>query len=126
MFFYIFYSRLLNLCNSDEALREGFFYGLQYANPYNEMYDSNHIFSYLRGTDKELLLIATNFSDSDKECEISIPEEALAFYGITGKEKKQKATELLTGKAFELMLTSNEKLRINIPANNGVILKFNI
>ncbi len=121
-----FYSRLLNLCNSDEALREGFFYGLQYANPYNEMYDSNHIFSYLRGTDKELLLIATNFSDSDKECEISIPEEALAFYGITGKEKKQKATELLTGKAFELMLTSNEKLRINIPANNGVILKFNI
>ena len=121
-----FYNRLLNLCNSDEALREGFFYGLQYANPYNEMYDSNHIFSYLRGTDKELLLIATNFSDSDKECEISIPEEALAFYGITGKKKKQKATELLTGKAFELMLTSNEKLRINIPANNGVILKFNI
>lgn len=121
-----FYSRLLNLCNSDEALREGFFYGLQYANPYGEMYDSNHIFSYLRGTDKELLLIATNFSDSDKECEISIPEEALAFYGIAGKERKQKATELLTGEAFELMLTSNEKLHINIPANNGVILKFNI
>ena len=121
-----FYSRLLNLCNSDEALKEGFFYGLQYANPHCETYDSNHIFSYLRGTDKELLLIVTNFCDSDKECEVTIPEEAFAFYGITCKEKKQKATELLTGEITEHMLTSSEKLCITVPANNGVILKFNI
>ena len=121
-----FYSHLLNLCNSDEALREGFFYGLQYANPHSDTYDSNHIFSFLRGTDKELLLIVTNFSDNDKDCEVSIPDEALAFYGITCKHKKQKATELLTGKALEYILSSDEKLRLNVPANNGVILKFNI
>ena len=121
-----FYSHLLTLCNSDEALREGFFYGLQYANPHSDRYDSNHIFSYLRGSDRELLLIVTNFSDSDKECDVTIPEEAFAFYGATYNNKQHKAKELLSGETYELPLNPHDAVSINVPANSGVILKFNV
>jgi len=121
-----FYSHLLNLCNSNEALKEGFFYGLQYANPHNDRYDSNHIFSYLRGTDRELLLIVTNFSDSDRECDVTIPEEAFAFYGVTYNNKLHKAKELLSGETYELPLNPYDAVSVNVPANSGVILKFNV
>ena len=119
-----FYSRLLNLCNSDDALRSGQFYGLQYANPHSDTYNSNHIFSYLRGTEDELLLIATNFSDSDKECGITVPEEAFAYFGITYNDNCKEATELLSGEKMKLPLNPYDKIKINIPANSGVILKF--
>ena len=121
-----FYSNLLNLCNSNEALREGLFYGLQYTNPYSEKYDSNHIFSYLRGTNKELLLIVTNFSDTDKECDVTIPEEAFAFFGITCTDKPRKAIDLLNGNTTEQPLNAYDAISITVPANSGVILKFNI
>ena len=121
-----FYSNLLNLCNSSEALREGLFYGLQYANPCSEKYDCNHIFSYLRGTDKELLLIVTNFSDSDKECDVTIPEEAFAFFGVTCTDKPRKAKDMLSGNTTEQPLNAYDAVRITVPANSGTILKFNI
>ena len=121
-----FYSNLLNLCNSNDALREGMFYGLQYANPHSDKYDSNHIFSYLRGTDKELLLIVTNFSDCDKDCDITIPEEAFAFYGISYNDKVIKAKELLYGNGTEQHLNAYDAVSITVPANSGVIIKFNI
>ena len=121
-----FYSHLLNLCNKEEALTRGTLYGLQYANPHSEVYDSNHTFAYLRGTDKELLLIVTNFNDHDRMCEVTIPEEAFAFFGVTCSDKPQKATELLRNEKLELQLNSFDKIAVNIPANNGVILKFKI
>ena len=121
-----FYSRLLNLCNSDNALSSGQFYGLQYANPHSEQYDSHHIYSYLRGIGSELALIATNFSESEKECCISIPEEAFAFYGITCNNTACNAVELLTGKKMKLPLNHNDKIEVTIPANSGVIIKFGV
>ena len=121
-----FYSRLLNLCNSNEALREGQFYGIQYANPCSEQYDTRHLFSYLRGTKKELLLIVTNFSDSDKECAVSIPEEAFAYFGMTYNNSKHTAVELLTDEKMQLHLNPCDKIELTIPANSGVIIKYNI
>jgi glycosidase len=118
-----FYSHLLRLCNSEEALMKGQYYGLQYANPHDEKYDSNHIFSYLRGTDKELLLIVTNFSDSDKECEVTIPEEAFAFFGTAYDNDPQKVKELISGKEMELLINPLDRVEITVPANNGVIIK---
>ena len=121
-----FYARLLNLCNSDEALCRGQFYGLQYANPQSEQYDSHHLFSYLRGTENELLLIVTNFCDNKTECGVTIPEEAFAYYGITHNNTTHNAVELLTGKELQLPLNPHDKIEVTVPANSGVIIKFNI
>jgi glycosidase len=118
-----FYSHLLRLCNSEEALASGQYYGLQYANPHSDKYDSNHIFSYLRGTEDELLLVVTNFSDTAKECGISIPEEAFAYFGVTYSNKPQIVTELLSGNNMELYLNPIDKVELTVPANNGMIIK---
>ena len=121
-----FYSHLLNLCNKEKALAEGSFYGIQYANPHCDKYDSNHIFSYLRGAENELLLVVTNFSDNEKECSVTVPEEAFAYFGATYNNEKQTVTELLSGKNVELTFNPFDKIDITVPANSGVILKFKV
>lgn len=121
-----FHSKLLNLCNSEGALREGRFYDLQYANPHSNSYDSNRIYSYLRGTDKELLLIAVNFSDRNYDAKICIPKEAFAYFSIFENEEKINVTELLTGYEDIIKFTPESPVKMNIPANGGVILKFRI
>ena len=119
-----YHTRLLNLCNSENALSEGQFYDLQYANPHCDKYDSNRIYSYLRGTNDELLLIVTNFGDTDQQCSVCIPNEAFAYYDIYPAEGNVNAVELLTGKSIETPFTPDTTIDINVPANNGVILKF--
>lgn len=121
-----YYSHILNLCNSNDALREGDYYGLQYANPHSDKYDSNHIYSYLRGNGKELLLIVTNFSDSAKVCEVTIPEEAFAYFGAGYDNNSHNATDLISGATFELPFNPLDKIEVTVPANNGIILKFKI
>lgn len=121
-----FHSKLLNLCNSEEALREGRFYDLQYANPHSNSYDSDRIYSYLRGNDKELLLIAVNFSDCNHETKVCIPKEAFAYFSIFENEDKIEVTELLTGNEDLIKFTPDNPIKTNIPANGGVILKFRI
>lgn len=119
-----YHTRLLNLCNSENALSEGLFYDLQYANPHCDKYDSNRTYSYLRGTNDELLLIVTNFGDTDQQCSVCIPNEAFAYYDIYPAEGNVNAVELLTGKSIETPFTPDTTIDINVPANNGVILKF--
>ncbi|MBQ2786448.1 MAG: alpha-amylase family protein [Bacteroidaceae bacterium] len=119
-----YHRHLLTLCNSEESLREGRFYDLQYANQQSDTYDSHRIYSYLRGTDEELLLIATNFADNSRLCSINIPCEALAYFGIPDNSNPITAKELLTGEEMTLTMNNNElSVTVNIPACNGVILK---
>ena len=120
-----FYAKVMKLCNSNEALKSGDFYDLQYANPYSDKYDNNHIYSFLRGSKKELLLIVTNFCGSDKECEVTIPEEAYAYFEMASSGKSVTATELITDEKIEITLSPAEKIAVNVPANSGVIIKIN-
>lgn len=120
-----FYSKLLKLCNSSEALQEGEFYDLQYANPYSDTYNNNHVYSFLRGSEKELLLVVTNFSNNEQHCQVTIPEEAYAYFGMSSSCKEVTATELLTGEKIKITLNSATKTAITVPANNGVIIRIN-
>ena len=120
------YSQLLNLCNSEEAISDGTFYDLQYANPNSAVYDGCNVYSYLRATEKELLLIAVNFSKETRLQEIRIPAEAFTFHKIEPQEKSVKATELLSGKSIKCKLNPDTTIPVEIPALNGVILKFKL
>lgn len=119
-----FHSRLLGLCNSNEALRSGLFYDLQYANRGKAHYDSNRTYSYLRGCNGKLLLIAVNFATTDTECEVCIPQEALAYFGLSGSDTPIATTELLSGNSLTLPLSPNKPIAITIPACSGVIIEF--
>jgi glycosidase len=73
-----FYQKLLNLTCTSEALKEGRFYGLQYVNDnrQSEGYDDNAVYTYLRFSPNERLLVVVNFSKDFKNTFIKIPNGA--------------------------------------------------
>ena len=121
-----YHRKLLTLCNSEESLKSGRFYDLQYANPNSAHYDAFNVYSYIRATEKELLLIAVNFSKETRIQEIRIPSEAFTYHNIEPQEKSIKATELLSGKSIKCKLHPDATIPVTIPALGGVILKLKL
>ncbi len=117
-----FYARLLSICKNEEAISKGRFYDLMYANPASEMFDANHQFVFLRSYKDELLLIAVNFNDRPVSDRIVIPQHAFDYMQFS-KMDNCIFTNLLSDSQFRWNLYPDSPIRLNIPANNGVILK---
>jgi len=78
-----FYKRLLTLASGSEAIRKGRFYELQDANNLSKEYNQRHLYSFLRYTDGQKLLIVVNFSDSKTyKPTIVLPNEVQATIGL--------------------------------------------
>lgn len=74
-----FYQQLNHLVNGSDAIQNGYFYDLQYANDadQSEGYDPHWVYSYLRHTDRQKLLIVCNFSNhATYETTIHLPRHA--------------------------------------------------
>lgn len=120
-----YYARILQLCNSEKALREGAFYDLMYVNPQNEDFDQTHEYVFLRRSGKELLLLVANFSDQEQTNKIHIPQHAFDFLNIPPKEQVT-ATELITGKKTHLDISPELPVCLTVPALSGCIWKIRI
>lgn len=78
-----FYSRLLNLAGSSEAIRKGQFYELQDANNLSKEYDQQKIYAFLRYTKGQQVLVVVNFSDTKTyRPTLLIPSEVLQRMGL--------------------------------------------
>ncbi len=74
-----FYGELLNFSTSNEAIAKGDLYDLQIANAQTEGY-TDKVYSYLRFTDAQCLLVVTNFSRTESATfSLQIPPNALAL-----------------------------------------------
>lgn len=120
-----YYARILQLCNSEKALREGAFYDLMYVNPQSEDFDQTHEYVFLRRSGKELLLLVANFSDQEQTNKIHIPQHAFDFLNIPPKEQVT-ATELITGKKTHLNISPELPVCLTVPALSGCIWKIRI
>ena len=77
-----FYRRLLNVTSSSDAIRQGKFYELQDANNLGREYNQRHLYTYLRYTDKQQVLVVVNFSaDKSYRPTINIPADVLTKMG---------------------------------------------
>ena len=100
------------------AIKNGKFFDLQYVQ--HENYPSQKVYSYLRYTDQEALLIMTNFeANHSQEFEIEIPELAWSMmHRKPGKTKvvkqyfapKQNQKPSLQGK------------KVYLPANSALVI----
>ncbi|SHI46377.1 Glycosidase [Hymenobacter daecheongensis DSM 21074] len=114
-----FYSRLLNLTSTSDAIRKGKFYELQDANNLGKEYDQKVVYSYLRYTDKQKLLIVTNFSkDKTLKPTITIPKSAYTAMGLDAS-KFYTYTDLLNGSP------ATESLTITLPPLSAYVLEIN-
>jgi glycosidase len=91
-----FYIRLLHLCNTSPAIREGKFFDLTYVNPLSVNFNPDKQFAFLRCAGNELLLIAVNFDDKDVDIQIFIPELAFSYFGID-EDSIQPQKDILSG-----------------------------
>lgn len=120
-----FYTRLLNLCNSEKAIREGVFFDLTYANMAGWVFNEHKQYAFLRKCDNELLLIVANFDSVPARAGVNIPQHAFDFLGIP-TFTEYDATELLTGNTEKLMLIPDRATPVLLDANSGKILKFKL
>ena len=84
-----FYADLLQLVNNSDAVKTGAFYDLQYANDKGQSagYNDGKIYSYLRHSAQQKLLIVCNFDlQNGYETTVKIPEHAWKTMGLNAAE----------------------------------------
>ena len=118
-----FYIRLLVLCNTSPAIREGKFFDLMYANPFSENFNPDKQFAYLRYAGNELLLIAVNFDSQDVDIKIFIPEYAFLYFGID-EVSIRLAKELLTQKTMNKKIMQNSGYHVHLKKHNVCLIRF--
>ena len=120
-----FYSRLLNLCNTEKAIREGVFFDLTYANLAGWVFNEHKQYAFMRKLDDELLLIMVNF-DSIRCGQQSTFRNMLLISWEYLYNLEYNAVELLTGNTEKLVLSPDKTTPVLLDAMNGKILKFKL
>ncbi|MEZ4903349.1 MAG: alpha-amylase family protein [Spirosomataceae bacterium] len=83
-----FYADLLKLVNSSDAIINGAFYDLQYANAQTAGYNATKMYSYLRHSGKQKLLIVCNFDlHQSAQTTLQIPTHAWETMGLSATGK---------------------------------------
>ena len=111
------YQKVLHLAAEEPAVSDGQTYDLMYVNP--QLADRQ--FAFLRSADNELLIVVANFDDQPVSTSVQIPRHAFEFLRLPQTEVT--ATDLLTGSEHKLLLYADTPIAINVPANNGIVLK---
>ena len=114
-----FYSTLLNTVQDNEALHSGKFWELMLANEHQNGFDE-HLYIFLRYTDKQRILVITNFNRSERSMQIKFPGDLLQQLNISGA---MKFTDLLSGNKYGTD-NSEEGLQVTLPASGGMLLEF--
>jgi len=115
----IFYSTLLNTVHNNEALSRGNFWELMLANEHQKGFDQ-HLYIFLRYTDKQRILVITNFNRSERGIQVKLPDDLLKQLNLSGKIE---FADLLNGNKYS---TDNiaDGINITLPASSGMLLEF--
>lgn len=109
-----FYSTLFPLLQM-EAITDGKFYGLNWANERSDFGDNGkYVYSYIRHTNNQKLLIIANFKTSEVNTHIKVPAETLSFTKVTQDPLSMK--DLLSDDAAQT-------ISANDISNNGLSVR---
>jgi glycosidase len=114
-----FYSKLLNVVLSNEALNSGEFYELMLANEHQPNFDQ-HLYIYLRYTSNKRVLVIANFARYERPFQVMFPDDLLQKLNISGSIE---FTDLLSDANYATNDIS-QGLDVIIPANAGLLLSF--
>jgi len=114
-----FYSELLNVVLSNEALNSGEFYELMLANEHQPNFDQ-HLYIYLRYTSNKRVLVIANFARYERPFQVMFPDDLLQKLNISGSIE---FTDLLSDANYATNDIS-QGLDVIIPANAGLLLSF--
>lgn len=115
------YATVLNLCYTEPAINSGSFFDLMYVNYNSPGLDPTKVYTYLRHSPDETLLIAVNFADGACKPDINIP--AHAFDCLDIKPGSYEATDLLTGDKSLIDFTPETPVSYEIRGYDAIILR---
>lgn len=119
---YGYYRRVLTLCNTESALREGAFYDLMYAN-YDRAcgFNPDKQYAFLRCHEGETILIVCNFDSQEVHMGVRLPGHAFDFLQL--RSGLYAAIDLLNGETQTLELKPDAHTLVTVPAHGAVLLK---
>lgn len=112
------YAKVLNVATNEQAVAEGEFYDLMYAN----IHIGSNLYAFLRKYGSEVLLVVANFSSERSECGVNIPEHAFDFLDMP--EGEYQAEDLLTDDKMVLSLSKGKPVRMSVGSCSGRVWKF--
>lgn len=116
------YRKIMNIALKEKAISEGRFFDLEYANLNKPGYNSGKVYSFMRGTENEILIVIVNFDNTDSNIMVSLPVHAFDFFGLENNSY-YVAKDLLTGDTQNIKLSYNEGLAEFVTAYGARILK---
>ena len=120
-----FYSTLLGICNKENCIKTGKFFDLMYVNPQSSDFNPHRQYAFLRSDGKDAILVVTNFTDQPLYSAVNIPQHAFDYMELKARDGV-KVTDLLSGQTFTTNIHPDSPMRVTIPAQSGVILKWQI
>lgn len=122
---YAVYQKILTLCNEEQAIVQGAFFDLMYANQNGWRFNEHKQYTFLRKYKNELLFIIVNFDGQPVDIAINVPSHAFDFLQIPQMDSYE-ATDLLTGKKENICLLPYKATEVSLSRHSGKILKITI
>lgn len=119
------YTKVLRLINDCEAIREGGFYDLMYANYDNPGFNPWRQWAYLRHSQHQTLLIAVNFDGQAANMQIRIPSEAFNHCGLR-ERGLYRGLNLFDGTQDNVYLTCLQPVEVTVPAHGATVLQLQL
>ena len=85
--------------------------------------DSNRVYAFMRSAGGSHWMVVCNFSDSEGEVGVNIPQHALDFMQIV--PATYEAHDLLSGKRYALTMSAQQPAVVRVGAWSAAILKLN-
>lgn len=122
-YLYNYYKKVITLCKNEEALNNGVFYDLQYANYQHDCgYNCDKQYAFIRkAKNGQTLLIVANFDSNNVHAGIRIPTHAFDFLQL--RTGLFSSIDLLSGNLQTIELKVDNPTFIDIPGNNSIVLQ---
>ena len=105
---FVRFTEAIRFAASDEAVRKGTTYDLCYCNYSSDGFNKDRHFAFLRDYEEHTVLVAANFSSTDANMKIFIPEHAFEWMEIP------VTAELYPGKVIEVHVPASDAVKITL------------
>jgi glycosidase len=117
-----FHQRLNHLVSQSDAIQNGAFYDLQWANQNTPGYDGNRLYAYLRYTSRQKLLIICNF-DQHKTAQTSVKIPAHAWQQMEMVETRHYQFSDVFDTSFQAEGVGLEGIPVTLPPLSVLMLE---
>ncbi len=117
------YAAILNIAKNEPAITQGSFFDLMYTNEKNRFFNNRNQYAFLRKHKNEVILVVANFTHSEQNVWVNIPEDAFKTLDIKDNEAAM-LKDLLTGTETISTLTTAWPFKVKLEACSGKVLKF--